>query len=120
MESLSVLWEHLSLTEEEGNQFKSEAFEQGGGQVVAKKFFTHRVFNMEAIAKTFKPLWLTKKGFKVKDVGNLVVLFVFANSVDVKRVLMGEPWSYDKHLVSLRCLDKCVQVKELEFNKTLF
>ena len=33
---------------------------------------------------------------------------------------MGEPWSYDKHLVSFRCLEQSVTVNDLEFNKTLF
>lgn len=61
-----------------------------------------------------------KQGFEVKDVGNHTVLFMFANEVDEERVLMGDPWCYDKHLVSLRRLDKSVPIKELEFNKTLF
>ena len=33
---------------------------------------------------------------------------------------MGEPWNYDKHIVSLRHLEKNVPVKDLEFNRTLF
>ena len=87
--------------EEEGSTYKSETFKQGGGHVVVAKFFTRRVLNMEAIARTFKSLWQTKKDFEVKDVGNHVVLFVFEDSVDAERVIMGEPWSYDKFLVSL-------------------
>ena len=56
---------------------------------------------MEAIARTFKPLWQTKLGFEVKDVGNHTILFVFGDEVDANRVLMGEPRNYNKHLVSL-------------------
>ena len=48
------------------------------------------------------------------------MLFVFSDKVDVERVLMGEPWSYDKHLVSLKRLEQSVTIKELEFNRTLF
>ena len=65
------------------------------------KFFTQRVLNMEAIARTFKQLWQIKKGYEVKDMGNQVVFFVFSDSLDVDRVLLGKPWSYNKHLVSL-------------------
>ena len=65
--------------------------EGGFGCVVAVKFFTHTALNMEAIARTFKPLWHTKLGFEVKDVGNHIVLFVFGDEVDTERVLMGEP-----------------------------
>ena len=43
---------------------------------------------MEAIARTFKPLWCTKRGFEVKDMENHIVLFVFAKESDADRVLM--------------------------------
>ena len=56
MENLAGLWEQLSLLEEEGSSYKSEALEGGSGRVIATKFFTHRALNMEAIARTFKPL----------------------------------------------------------------
>lgn len=49
-----------------------------------------------------------------------MVLFEFTDKADAERVLMGEPWSYDKHLVSLQWLEQSVTVKELEFNRTLF
>lgn len=75
---------------------------------------------MEAISRTFKPFWWTKNSFEVKNVGNHTVLFVFSDKVDAERFLMGEPWSYDKHLVSLRRLEQSVMVKELEFNRLLF
>lgn len=120
MEKLYVMWEKLTLSEEEGNLFKSENLERRGGQVVAAKFFTHRALNMEAIARTFKPLWKTENDFDVKDMGNHMVLFEFTDKADAERVLMGEPWSYDKHLVSLQWLEQNVTVKKLEFNRTLF
>ena len=42
MEHLLVLWEKLSLSEEEGNLYNSSTMEQFGGKVLATKFFTHR------------------------------------------------------------------------------
>ena len=102
------------------SMYKSETFEQGGGHVVVAKFYTYRVLNMEVIARNFKSVWCTKRGFEVKDVGNRVVLFVFEDSVDAERIIMGEPWSYDKFLVLLQRLDKSVPVKELRFNMTRF
>ena len=75
---------------------------------------------MEAIAQTFKQLWLTKKGFEVKDMGNHVVLFVFSDKTDANRVLLGEPWSYDKYLVSLCRLEKNGAVKDLVFDQKAF
>ena len=120
MENLSIMWEKLTLSEEEGHMFRSGNFEHGGGQVVVAKIFTHKALNREVIVRTFKPLWKTKNGFDIKDVGNHIVLFKFFDKADVERVLMGEPWSYDKHLISLRRLEQNVIVKDLEFNRTLF
>ena len=67
MEDLSVLWKRLSLTEEEGSEYTGQKVDTLGGMVIAAKFFTRRVLTMEAIARTFKQLWATKKGFDVKD-----------------------------------------------------
>lgn len=75
---------------------------------------------MKAIARTFEPRWRTKLGFEVKDVGNHTVLFVFGDEVDTDKVLMGEPWTYDKHLVSFHRLVSNIPMKNLEFNRTMF
>lgn len=120
MEDLSVMWKKLSLTEEEGSEYSGQAMDTLGEKVIAAKFLTRRVLNLEAIARTFKQLWSTKKGFKVKDMGNHVVLFVFLDKTDADRVLLGEPWSYDKYLVSLRRLEKNGAVKDLVFDRTDF
>ena len=54
MEDLSVMWKKLSLSEEEENEYSDQIFETTRGKVLATKFFTRRVLNMEAIARTFK------------------------------------------------------------------
>lgn len=48
--------------------------------------------------------------------GNHVVLFVFSEGSDADRVLLGESWSYDKHLVSIQRLEKNVSVRDLAFD----
>ena len=54
---------------------------------------------MEVIAKTFTPLWRARDGFKMNSFGDHKVLFTFEKKDDVERILEGEPWSFDKHLV---------------------
>lgn len=93
----------------------TSTMEQFSGKVLAANFFTHRTLNVEAIAQTFKPLWHTNWGFEVKDMGNHIVLFVFAKEFDTDRVFVGKPWSYDKHLISLQKMDKNMPVKDLAF-----
>ena len=105
MEKLLGSWEKLSLSESEGNKFEVRE-ELGVGEfLLATKFYTMRVLNMEAIAKTFTLLWKTKKGFEIRGMGDHMVLFVFLEASDIERVLLGEPWMLDKHLVSLKRMD---------------
>ena len=54
---------------------------------------------MEVIAKTFTPLWRAKDSFKMQNFGDHKVLFTIEKKDDVERILDGEPWSFDKHLV---------------------
>ena len=52
--------------------------------------------------------------------GNHKILFVFDNKTDVDKVLMSEPWSFDKHLVVMQRYDNALSVDKLPFNKTTF
>ena len=78
METLSNMWEKFSLTESEGDKYQVRDNGPVGQYVLAARFFMSRVLNMEAIARTFKLLWHTKKGFEVRDMGDHKVLFVFS------------------------------------------
>ena len=75
---------------------------------------------MEAMAHTFKLLWHTKRGFKVCDRGDHRDLFVFSDESDIDKVLLGEPWSFDKSLVALKKVRQHTKVKGLLFDKACF
>uniref|UniRef100_A0A7N2MLC6 DUF4283 domain-containing protein n=1 Tax=Quercus lobata TaxID=97700 RepID=A0A7N2MLC6_QUELO len=53
---------------------------------------------MEAVARTFRPLWRTRECFHISNAGNNILLFDFDVEVDADKVLLSEPWSYDRHL----------------------
>ena len=83
--------------------------EEGGAEVpkqeamvhhLAGRFFTKRVLNMDAVARTFKLLLNLVGKLKIRDIGEHILLFKFEDSLDLERVLEFEPWSYDKHLVA--------------------
>ena len=107
----------FSLSEHEGNQYLVWENETEEGYYLAAHFFTSRVLSMEAIARTFKLLWRTRKGFEVRDMGNHKVLLEFSDPSDVDRVLKGEPWSFDKYLVALKRVSKQTNVRSLVFDK---
>ena len=120
MEKLMGSWEKLSLSESEGNKFIVQEEPELGGFLLAAKFHTIRVLNMEAIAKTFKLLWRTRKGFEIRDMGDHMVLFAFPDVTNIDRVLQGEPSMFEKHLVALKRMEKSEVIRELDFSLTNF
>ena len=120
MEKLLGSWEKLTLSESEGNKFVVQD-EQGVGEfLLAAKFYTKRILNMEAIAMTFTLLWKTRKGFEIRDMGEHMVLFVFPEASDIERILRGEPWTFDKHLFALKRMDTNEDIRKLDFSVTHF
>ena len=120
MEDMLSLWEKLSLTDSEGSKYDVKDEPILGEYLLAVKFFTKRVLSPAAIAKTFKVVWRTKKGFEVRDMGNHLVLFSFFDSLDVVRVMQGEPWSFNKHLVAVQSMDRHEDITSLDFSRTSF
>ena len=113
-------WKRFSLSESEGNKFSIQEENTGEEYLLAAKFFTRRVLNMEAIARTFTLLWKTKKGFEIRDMGDHKILFIFPKKADIDRVLEGEPWSFDRHLVVLQRIDRDDAIWSLDFSVTRF
>ena len=52
--------------------------------------------------------------------GNHILLIVFENQEDVNRVLLSEPWTFDKHLVVVQKYEKNTLIQDVSFVKTSF
>ena len=91
MEDLTKQWTELSISHTEGPKFRLHQELATTEHIIAAKFFTKRALNINAIAATFTPLWRSKNGFKVKNLGNHVVLFIFDNKAEVDTILSNEP-----------------------------
>lgn len=46
------------------------------------KFFTNMVINVEVIARTFRSLWRTRKGFQFREARDHTLLFIFEVECD--------------------------------------
>ena len=75
---------------------------------------------MDVIARTFTPLWRARNGFRIKNLGDHKVLFIFDNQADVDRILQSEPWSFDKYLVVMQRYEQESPTQELKFNEASF
>ncbi|KAL0000877.1 hypothetical protein SO802_014658 [Lithocarpus litseifolius] len=120
MEDLTKSWGCLTLSDVEGSNLKITEDEAVTEHVLATKFLTKRALNIEAIAKTFSPIWRAKNGFKIRKEGDHVVLFTFDNKTEIDKVLAAEPWSFDKHLMVFQRYDKDIDIVNMEFNMVTF
>lgn len=120
MDDLAQRWQMLTLSEEEGNRVDLSLKKKVGEHVLKAKFLTHENINIEVMAHTFRPLWRTRGNFEVNDAGNNIVLLDFELEIDVEKVLMGEPWTFDRHLVVLDHFDGSMPVQNLHSRTTSF
>ena len=119
MDDILYDWKKLSLIEEEDTKLNLSKSKNIRSKefVLAAKFLTKRALNVEAIGRTFKPLWRAKKEFKVCEAGDHILLFVFELESDAERVLANEPWTFDKHVVLLQRFDGSTPARYLRFTK---
>ena len=87
--------------------------------ILAAKFYTKRVLNVDVVAQNFSQLWHTRNGFKIKDQGNHIVLFIFQNKFNSDRILSSQPWSFNKFLVVFQRYENSIHVRNLDFEKVL-
>lgn len=120
MDELAQSWKKLSLSEVEGRKVDLSRKKKTGDYVVAAKLLTRRNINIEAVARTFLPIWKTRGNFEVNDAGGNVFLFDFELEVDAEKVMMGEPWAFDSHLVVMERYDSSTPIRDLKFSTTSF
>ncbi|XP_030970080.1 uncharacterized protein LOC115990383 [Quercus lobata] len=120
MDNLAAAWNRLSLSKQEGEVFNFDNQKCRTVCTLAAKFFTKRALNIDAVARTLKPLWRTKHDFEIQDMGDHIMLFVFENELDANRVLLGEPWSFDKYLIVLRRYEDDNSLRNLCFDTAKF
>ena len=120
MEDLSKHWTKLSLLDREGEKITLGKNRGSNEHIIATKFLTRRALNVDVVGRTFKPLWRAINGFTTKNMGNHTLLFVFENQEDVNRVLLSEPWTFDKHLVVVQKYERNTLYKMLDLTKRLF
>ena len=73
------------------------------------------MLNIDSVARTFKPLWKTRHSFTIQDLGKNCLAFVFEDAMDLERVLVNKPWSFEKSLVVFQRL-----MEDGPINDTLF
>uniref|UniRef100_A0A2N9H3A9 Uncharacterized protein n=1 Tax=Fagus sylvatica TaxID=28930 RepID=A0A2N9H3A9_FAGSY len=118
MDSLEAQWEKFTLSEAEGDTADLVSTTDQPKSYLAAKFLTRRALNAEAVARTFTPLWRTDHGFTIRDMNENRLVFIFEDEADRERVMMGEPWAYDKHLVVFQRIEEEEAIDDVVFQET--
>lgn len=58
--------------------------------------------------------------FCIQDKSDNHLLFTFELRSDLEKALMGEPWSFDRHLVVLQRYDGILPMEKIDFLKLSF
>ena len=116
MDNLAEHWQNLPLNERKDVDLEISEDKSSNECIMAAKFLTKRALSVEAVIKTFNPLWRSKKGFEVRRAGDHILLFVFDNREEVDKILSRAPWRFDKHLVVLQRYDREVPIRALKFD----
>ena len=119
MDSITKEWSCLSLFEEGlwfvlNNNLRTQEF------IIVVKFLTKCVLNVDVVVRTFKSLWQSQNGFKAKNLGDHILLFIFDNKIEVDKVLLSEPQSFDKYLVVVQYYEKDMPIQEQKFDMATF
>ena len=87
MDNLAEHWQKLSLNDREDENLELPEENSSNEVILAAKFLTKRALSVEAVIRTFSPLWRSVKGFEVRRAGDHVLLFVFDNRRKQKKSL---------------------------------
>ncbi|MBA0579182.1 hypothetical protein Gorai_021445, partial [Gossypium raimondii] len=84
------------------------------------KALTDCVIHFSSLKRTLAYLWHPLGGVVILDLGDKRYLFRFFYEVDIKRVLDGMPWSFNRHLLVFHQLIKGGDPKQIPLNHTYF
>lgn len=120
MEDITKKCAGLRLSGREGSEVDLSPPKKETGFVLTGQFCTKRRVNLELVARVLRTVWKTEKNFEVSDVSENKVLFLFQKEEDMDRVLLLNPWSFDKYLLVLHKLGVGDVVNKLKFNEASF
>ncbi|XP_059436243.1 uncharacterized protein LOC132169189 [Corylus avellana] len=124
-EQLEKLWGTISLTEGEKNGIAitegeiEEARAQGGRCLIGKLWMGKRV-NKDALKTVLSRIWRTLGGIIFKELDDNIWLFEFEDVEDLRRVLEGRPWSFDRHILVLKEFDGSTPPSQMAFTHSPF
>lgn len=96
---------------DEGNAEEEERLSLG---LIGKLWFD-RVLNSNAFMGTIKNVWVTQYGVEINIIGKNLYQFQFYHWKDKERVLLGQPWHFDKCALLFAEMNEAQRPLDMEF-----
>lgn len=86
---------------------------------VVGKFISDGRVDFLAMQHTMAALWKSGKGVYMRELDTNLYLFQFYHEIDVKRVMEGSPWSFNRRALIMARLKegenpRCVELNAIE------
>lgn len=82
------------------------------------KFITDGVVDFSSMQHTMSALWRPGKGVYVKELDANLYIFQFYHELDVRRVIDGSPWSFNRKVFIITRMEgnnpRCMQLDSLD------
>ena len=107
---LKDLWNKLSLTGDKKSEvvIEKDWIEEttdARRNCLLGKLLTKRVLNLEVMRSVVYKVWKLVGGLEIKEVDDKVYVFQFEYEIEKDRVLVRQPWSFNKSLIILKEFD---------------
>lgn len=125
VDNLEVLYQKLSLTEQEEEEIhadvqKLEDAVVRNGKCLVLRLLSEISYNKEAFKQTMRKAWRPVIQMKFRDLGAHMMRVEFSDTWDKERVNREGPWSFDKNLVLIKEVDGTQQVHQIKFTEAIF
>ncbi|XP_042979953.1 uncharacterized protein LOC122310122 [Carya illinoinensis] len=119
-EDLTKRWERLQLSTEETNMVKITAEESKDTKLRGKwclvgKVLSEKGVNNEPFRITMSQIWRLNGWVKFKYLNEQVFLIEFQSEQDLRKVLGGRPWVFDRNLLTLQEVNENESINALQF-----
>ena len=75
---------------------------------------------MEAITCTLQSMWRSGGAFEIRELGSNTALLLFDDEVNVQRILLQGPWTFDKYLIGVYRPGNDAVVEDAVFDRASF
>lgn len=105
----------ITITEGEVEEARAQ-----GGRCLIGRIWTEKTVNKEAFKTVLSRVWRTVRAVIFQELSDNVWLFEFEDEFDMRRVLDGRPWSFDRQIIVLTEFDGSIPPTQMQFSHSPF